>query len=79
MDTEFDQKHIWHPYTNLTNPTQIYPVESADGVYLNLAGGKQLLDGMSSWWSCIHGYNHPVLNQPLLISLIKFFHACLGG
>ncbi len=79
MDTEFDQKHIWHPYTNLTNPTQIYPVESADGVYLNLAGGKQLLDGMSSWWSCIHGYNHPVLNQAITDQLDKMSHVMFGG
>ena len=54
MDT-FDQNHIWHPYAKIPNPVTANKVLSAKGVYLNLEGNRCVIDGMSSWWSAIHG------------------------
>ena len=78
-DLEFDQQHIWHPYTSMTRPLPAYPVESAQGVMLNLADGRQLVDGMSSWWAAIHGYNHPKLNQAAIEQIGKMAHVMFGG
>ena len=78
MDT-FDQNHIWHPYAKIPNEVKTHVVESADGVYLNLAGNKRVIDGMSSWWSAIHGYNHPTLNQAAQAQLGKMSHVMFGG
>ena len=64
-DINFDSNHIWHPYSSMINPLPCYSVLSAKGVYLKLNNGKKIIDGMSSWWSAIHGYNHPVLNKAL--------------
>ena len=75
----FDQQHIWHPYAKVPNQVPAYVVESANGVYLNLADGRQVVDGMSSWWSAIHGYNHPVLNHAIESQLKDMSHVMFGG
>ncbi len=76
---DFDKNHIWHPYTSLTNPLPTYPVASAKGVRLKLADGKKLIDGMSSWWTAIHGYNVPELNTAAEVQMKKMAHVMFGG
>ncbi len=78
-NTEFDKKNIWHPYTSLIEPLPVYEVVKADGVFLELANGEKLIDGMSSWWAAIHGYNNPVLNKAVTDQLTKVAHVMFGG
>ncbi len=74
-----DRQHIWHPYTAIPADPAPYPVESADGVYLAFRDGRRVIDGMSSWWSVIHGYNHPLLNQAAHQQIEKMAHVMFGG
>ncbi len=70
---------MWHPYSALGADTPVYPVESAAGARIRLAGGRELIDGMASWWCAIHGYNHPVLNAALEAQLQDMAHVMFGG
>ncbi|MGK2914611.1 MAG: adenosylmethionine--8-amino-7-oxononanoate transaminase [Porticoccaceae bacterium] len=74
-----DREHIWHPYSSLTQPLPTYAVASAKGVRLRLADGRELIDGMASWWCVIHGYNHPALNAAITAQLEQMAHVMFGG
>ncbi|WP_039987327.1 adenosylmethionine--8-amino-7-oxononanoate transaminase [Vibrio owensii] len=79
MDLAFDRQHIWHPYTSTLTPLTCYPVASANGVHIKLEDDTELVDGMSSWWSTIHGYNHPHLNQAAHQQIDQVSHVMFGG
>ncbi|MDT9701730.1 adenosylmethionine--8-amino-7-oxononanoate transaminase [Streptomyces sp. P17] len=77
---DLDRKHVWHPYGPMPGRQEPLVVESASGVRLRLADGSgELVDGMSSWWSAIHGYNHPVLNEAAREQLGRMSHVMFGG
>jgi adenosylmethionine-8-amino-7-oxononanoate aminotransferase len=75
----FDREHVWHPYTSMTDPTPVRMVTGADGVRIRLADGTELVDGMSSWWAAIHGYNHPALTAALTRQAGELAHVMFGG
>jgi len=79
VNTSFDREHIWHPYTSMVDPALVFPVVAANGVYLTLDDGRKLVDGMSSWWAAIHGYNHPQLNSAIEKQLESMAHVMFGG
>jgi adenosylmethionine-8-amino-7-oxononanoate aminotransferase len=74
-----DRAHVWHPYGPMPGRSDPYLVESAEGVRLKLADGRELVDGMSSWWAAIHGYRHPVLDAALIEQSRKVSHVMFGG
>ena len=74
-----DRSIIWHPYASMVEPPPVFAVASAKGVRIKLADGRELIDGMASWWCAIHGYNHPVLNSAISVQLDAMAHVMFGG
>ena len=76
---DIDYEHIWHPYSAMHSDSPVYHVASTSGVMLHLSDGRSLIDGMSSWWCAIHGYNHPAINQAAEAQLQSMAHVMFGG
>jgi len=76
---KLDQEHVWHPYAAMPNTVPCFPVKGASGCAIELMDGRTLVDGMSSWWACIHGYNHPTLNKAAKDQIDKMSHMMFGG
>ena len=74
-----DRAHVWHPYASATRPQPVLPVASASGVRLRLEDGRELVDGMASWWAAVHGYRHPVLDRAVSEQLGSMAHVMFGG
>jgi adenosylmethionine-8-amino-7-oxononanoate aminotransferase len=76
---DLDRRHVWHPYGPMPAEHPALPVESAQGVRIRLADGRELIDGMASWWCAIHGYRHPVLDAAVHDQLDRMAHVMFGG
>ncbi|WP_248850433.1 adenosylmethionine--8-amino-7-oxononanoate transaminase [Thiomicrospira microaerophila] len=76
---DFDRLHIWHPYNSLPSLHTQLEVESANHCLIKLRDGRELIDAMSSWWSAIHGYNHPVINAAAKSQIDQLSHIMFGG
>ena len=76
---DFDQQHLWHPYASLPPTYPNIVIDHAEGIYIVTEDGARLIDGMSSWWASVHGYNHPVLNAAIIEQLGKMAHVMFGG
>ncbi|WP_221077072.1 adenosylmethionine--8-amino-7-oxononanoate transaminase [Agarivorans aestuarii] len=79
IDLDYDQQHLWHPYTSSVNPLPCYPVAAAEGCEIILENGKRLVDGMASWWACIHGYKVAELDDAAHKQLANMSHVMFGG
>ena len=77
--SDFDQQHLWHPYACLPPSYPNIIIDHAEGIYIVTEDGTRLIDGMSSWWASVHGYNHPKLNAAITTQLGKMAHVMFGG
>jgi adenosylmethionine-8-amino-7-oxononanoate aminotransferase len=74
-----DRAHVWHPYASVTALSPLFDVVAASGCRLTLGDGRQVVDGMSSWWAAIHGYRVPELDQAIRDQVDQFSHVMFGG
>lgn len=79
VHNDWDREHLWHPYTSTISPLPTYMVDSCKGVKIKLTNGTELIDGMSSWWCVIHGYNNPAINNAITEQIKKMSHVMFGG